>query len=325
MTRPSCMVVMYHYVRDTEGTPFPGIRALPPALFEQQLDWLQSEYTLITQDELEAAVIDGAPLPENPALLTFDDGFVDHARTAFPILRRRGLSGVFFISYASSGPAPRLLTVHQTHLLLAVMGAEAFGRGVLAECAVKVDAAGRARGVFGADHWEAADDRAIKNLINYELPFEEAERVLDVLCRRYVGDPAALARQLYVDAPMVREMADGGMAIGYHTRTHRMLSRLSRAEQEQELHGGVEWIREMTGQHRVSFCYPWGGPKTYTADTVQILGDAGYSVAFTSVRRRIHVGEDGRFDLPRFDTRDLPPYTAGEADAAAAAIGALDR
>jgi hypothetical protein len=43
----SCLVAMYHYVRDVEKTPFPAIRALPPALFERQLDWLQARYRLI--------------------------------------------------------------------------------------------------------------------------------------------------------------------------------------------------------------------------------------------------------------------------------------
>jgi hypothetical protein len=66
----------------------------------------------------------------------------------------------------------------------------------------------------------------------------------------------------------------------------------------------------------VPFCYPWGGPRTYTQQTRAILERCGYSVAFNTVRRRVDVGRDGRWDLPRVDTRDLPPYTAGEPEAA---------
>jgi hypothetical protein len=71
-------------------------------------------------------------------------------------------------------------------------------------------------------------------------------------------------------------------------------------------------VRALTGQAQVPFCYPWGGPKTYTRDTLDVLRRAGYSMAFNTVRRRIEVGRDGRFELPRLDTRDLPPYTEGE-------------
>jgi peptidoglycan/xylan/chitin deacetylase (PgdA/CDA1 family) len=91
-----------------------------------------------------------------------------------------------------------------------------------------------------------------------------------------------------------------------------MLSRLDPHRQEGELIEGVGWIRRLTGQRTVPFCYPWGGPQTYTRDTVRLLDKAGYSLAFNTSRRRAAIGVDGRFELPRFDTRDLPPYTHGE-------------
>jgi peptidoglycan/xylan/chitin deacetylase (PgdA/CDA1 family) len=128
-----------------------------------------------------------------------------------------------------------------------------------------------------------------------------------------------MARSLYLDAAKIGEMARGGMTFGYHTQTHRMLSRLDAGAQVAEVAPGVRWIRDLTGQARVPFCYPWGGPHTYTAATLRILAESGYSLAFNTVRRRLQVGVDHRFEIPRFDTRDLPPHTAGEADAVAAA------
>ncbi len=132
--------------------------------------------------------------------------------------------------------------------------------------------------------------------------------MLDALFTAHLGDPAVFARQLYVDADAIRAMATGGMSFGYHTRTHRMLARIPVEEQRLELQGGVRWITSLTGQGSVSFCYPWGGPGTYTADTVRLLDEAGYSVAFNTERRAADVAVDGRFELPRYDTRDLPPY-----------------
>jgi peptidoglycan/xylan/chitin deacetylase (PgdA/CDA1 family) len=304
---------MYHYVREVGTGPFPGIRALPPALFEQQLDWLQGRYTVVSVDAVDAAMHGGPPLPADAALLTFDDGFIDHYEAAFPILRARGLSGLFFVSENPTSE-PQLLGVHKTQLLLAAMGTEAFGRAVLAEAELVPALSDTARAVFGADHWEDAGDRAIKQLINYELPFEDADRVLEAIFARHVGDSRDVARALYLDGAQIREMARGGMAFGYHTRSHRMLSRLDARGQHGEIGQGVEWIAGLTGQARVSFCYPWGGPQTYTAETVRLLAECGYSVAFNTVRRRLQVGVDGPFEIPRLDTRDLPPYTDGEAD-----------
>jgi peptidoglycan/xylan/chitin deacetylase (PgdA/CDA1 family) len=129
------------------------------------------------------------------------------------------------------------------------------------------------------------------------------------------------ARRLYLSPGQVAEMAAAGMSFGHHTRRHLVLSRLSAGEQRHEIADGVEWIRGLTGQRRVSFCYPWGGPRTYTAETLRILEESGYSVAFNTVRRRARLNDDPRFELPRVDTRDLPPYTAGEEDIISTASG----
>jgi peptidoglycan/xylan/chitin deacetylase (PgdA/CDA1 family) len=304
---------MYHYVRDSEATPFPAIRALPPALFERQLDWLQRSYRIVGFDELQDALLGRASLPPNAAVLTFDDGFVDHYATVLPILRSRGLKGVFFLAYDACGPAPRVLGVHKTHFLLARLGSDTFREAVLRECELALTAdGGRTTRVFGVDRWERADERTVKELLNYELPFEEADRVLDTLFARYIGEQGAFARELYLDDAMIQEMARAGMTFGFHTCSHRMLSRLTVSEQEVELSGGVPWIRRLTGQSHVPFCYPWGGPRTYTGETVAVLERTGYSMAFNTVRRPIELARDGRFELPRIDTRDVHPYTSGE-------------
>jgi peptidoglycan/xylan/chitin deacetylase (PgdA/CDA1 family) len=319
----SCLVVMYHYVRDSRATPFPDIRALTPDLFRQQLDWLQAHYTVVTLADLEAALGGQAALPPNAALLTFDDGFVDHFDTACPMLVERGFTGTFFLSQDACGSPPRLLNVHKTQFLLARLGAAEFLRAVLVEAGL-ARASSDGPGVFGADSWEQGDDRAVKHLLNYQLPFADADRILNALFVRHVGDAPAFARSLYLDAAMIREMARHGMTFGFHTRSHRMLSRLTAAEQRAEVTDGVAWIRELTAQPTVPFCYPWGGRQTYTDETLDILRDVGYSVAFNTERRRLRVAVDGRFELPRLDTRDLPPHTGGEPTALAALAPAED-
>ena len=307
----TCLVVMYHYVRDTRATPFPGIRALHPDQFTSQLDWLQRRYQILRADEFEAAVDNNTSLPDDAAVLTFDDGFVDHFEVVYSILTNRGLSGMFFLSGAPMASPPRVLGVHKTHFLLARLGADALVRAVIEERGRGADEA-QNESVIGNDSWEHADERTVKTLLNYEIPIDDSIRVLDALFRRHLGDEASFARQLYLSADQVREMASGGMVFGYHTNTHPMLSRLTPSEQREELVDGVSMVQCLTGQVRVPFCYPWGGPGTYTSDTLSLLEHTGYSLAFTTTRRRAAIGVDGRFELPRIDTRDLPPHTAVE-------------
>ena len=64
------------------------------------------------------------------ALLTFDDGFVDHYEHVFPALRSRGLGGIFFVAARRSATNPTLLNVHKTHFLFSQLGADRFAEEV---------------------------------------------------------------------------------------------------------------------------------------------------------------------------------------------------
>ena len=56
MTPARCTSVFYHYVRDVERTPFPGIRALSVAGLAAQLDWLEARFRVIDGATFERAV-----------------------------------------------------------------------------------------------------------------------------------------------------------------------------------------------------------------------------------------------------------------------------
>ena len=120
-------------MRDVERTPFPGIKALSVAGFSAQLDWLQARFDVIDGATFERAVLSGTGFDRPTALLTFDDGFVDHYEHVFPILRDRG-PGRHLLRRrrGRSAPNPVLLNVHKTHFLLSHLGANRFTEEVAA-------------------------------------------------------------------------------------------------------------------------------------------------------------------------------------------------
>lgn len=309
-----CTSVFYHYVRDVERTPFPAIKALSVGGFAAQLDWLQARFDLIDGPTLERAVASGTAFERPTALLTFDDGFVDHYEHVFPMLRDRGIGGIFFVAGRTLSPDPVLLNVHKTHFLLSYLGADRFteevGAALGAEGVDTTRTRARRRAARTADgeriyRYDVAPDLRIKRILNYKAPYPVADRVLSALFARHIGDSVAFARKLYISAAQIREMARGGMTFGFHTESHPVLSRLDQAAQYAELRNGPRLVADLTGQQRVSFCYPYGLSHTYNADTLSVLAECGYSMAFNTVRREIVLGQDGRYELPRFDTRDV--------------------
>ena len=105
---------MYHYI-STPPDRIDRLRiglSVPPETFEAQLRWLSAHnYHTITLTDLCYHLAVGAPLPENPIILTFDDGYRDQYENAFPLLKKYHFVGTFFIL---AGPAdessPRYLT-----------------------------------------------------------------------------------------------------------------------------------------------------------------------------------------------------------------------
>ena len=52
----------------------------------------------------------GTPLPEKPVILTFDDGYVDNYKNAYPILEKYNLKGTIFLISDFVGTYPNYMT-----------------------------------------------------------------------------------------------------------------------------------------------------------------------------------------------------------------------
>jgi peptidoglycan/xylan/chitin deacetylase (PgdA/CDA1 family) len=93
-------ILMYHYI----STPPAGADiyrkdlSVTPQRFESHLQYLVSAgYQVVTLDDLLYALTQGRPLPPKPVILTFDDGYEDNYENAFPLLRKYGMVGHFFV------------------------------------------------------------------------------------------------------------------------------------------------------------------------------------------------------------------------------------
>jgi len=93
-------ILMYHHV----GEPGAGADAIrtdlsvSPVNFEAQLRYLvEHGYEPTTLESLVLHLQVGRPLPGKPVILTFDDGFRDQYTTAYPLLRKYGFVGTFFV------------------------------------------------------------------------------------------------------------------------------------------------------------------------------------------------------------------------------------
>lgn len=93
-------ILMYHYVSDPpeDADEYRIDLSISPEMFRAQMDALYSGgYTPISLYYLDAALLTGVPMPDNPVVLTFDDGYVDHYVNVFPVLQQYNFTGTFFV------------------------------------------------------------------------------------------------------------------------------------------------------------------------------------------------------------------------------------
>ena len=303
------MVVFYHYVRDMNSTPFPNLKALNISDFNQQLDWLQETFTVISYDEFIRGLKNPDQAVENGVLLTFDDGLIDHYATVYPILKKRGISGVFFLSAQTCQERQTVLNVHKTHFILAQIGACAFQKEVLSRLkahGIQLQTDNYSRN--GIYRYDEINSSAIKHFFNYEAPFTVVHDILSELFAVYIGDESTFAQDLYLSEKMLVEMSNNGMTFGGHSETHKVLSRLSKKEQYKELEAAYVYLQDILPSSTVSFCYPHGHRHTYNQETLECLREIGYEAAFNTVRENAVYTSRNFYDLPRFDTKDMYPF-----------------
>jgi peptidoglycan/xylan/chitin deacetylase (PgdA/CDA1 family) len=94
-------------------------------------------------------------------------------------------------------------------------------------------------------------------------------------------------------------MADGIATFGAHTSTHPVLSRISgEHELYHEIAGSKLRIEEMLNRPVNHFCYPNGGRDDITPHCVEVVQDAGFRTAVTTLTG-LNYAADNRLLLRR--------------------------
>jgi len=90
-------ILMYHRIAPT-GSPALARYQVTPATFEAQLDYLKrASFYSISLEEWKLAMATKRPLSGRAVLLTVDDGYLDFAEYAWPLLKKYGFSATVFL------------------------------------------------------------------------------------------------------------------------------------------------------------------------------------------------------------------------------------
>lgn len=299
-TTSECLIVIYHYVRDVETTPFSGIKGRRVEAFTRQVEYLHEHYTIVTlRDYLSRR----DEIPEQPfCVLTFDDGLKEHVTTVLPIFARLGISGTFFV------PTKPILEqwvapVHKVHFLLSVLGAEKF----LSQFEDSIESRYKDVVKLGDipqtvnNPWDDPTTSRLKRVIA-ATPEDIKRELLGELFSVHIGDEKTFSQDLYVSPEEVRTLHQAGMEVGGHSHSHRLLSQISPEDQREEITISHRLLSDIIGDTISTFSYPNG---VSTDIAIETLENVGYKGAVT-VEKGLVTKASNPFLLSRIDTNDAP-------------------
>ena len=205
-----------------------------------------------------------------------------------------------------------LLGVHATHLLLGKFG----GKQILAALEKKITddmLVDKRNNSFQANTYITQTNDAytteVKKILNYYLPYDAREKILNELVKELLGDAGKIISEFYLSENEIKEMHDAGMIIGSHTVSHPVMSRISAEEQEQQIIQSFNYLENITGPLLPkSFCYPYGGFHSFSETTEQLLQKNNCSFSFNVEPRDIDAKDlsDRQQALPRYDCNMFP-------------------
>jgi peptidoglycan/xylan/chitin deacetylase (PgdA/CDA1 family) len=112
-------------------------------------------------------------------------------------------------------------------------------------------------------------------------------------------------RYMHISKDELLEIHNGGMEIGSHTLSHRMLTALDKNEAEKEIKGSKERLENLLSDDIVSISYPFS---RFNQDILELTEKAGYSFGVASlytrkIREKYQPLSIKRFNIYRIDGR----------------------
>lgn len=278
--RGQAVVLTYHRVIEKWGRTLdysqPGM-VITAETFDRQLAFLKEHFHIVPLRSLlfdrETGRLDDKPR----CVITFDDGWRDNYEIAFPILRKHGVPATVFLTVDFIGASRTFWHTDLLYLLLQgqlsrLSGLEpAFQRypGRVRRHLIRLTRLTSPPSASDADALieavkEACDEETISSLIQ------------DIECAIGFREGALSERRFFLDWTQVREMAAGGIEIGSHGCSHRILTRLRPKEAVEELTRSKREIEMRTGQVVWHFAVPYGAAGK---SLLALVARAGYHTA----------------------------------------------
>jgi len=256
-------------------------------------------------------IVNGKHKPKKESvLLTFDDGFIDHYETVFPILLKNKIQGIFFPP-VEAVKENKVLDINKIQILLSEKNNISELENDISffvkegQERYELNSLDSYKSIYYKPRrFDDAQVGFIKNMLQKALPEKVRKGFLSNLFKKYVThDELSLAKEFYMNELQLREMIDSGMFVGSHCYNHVWLDTLKADLQERQITLSLNFLREICAESvNWVMCYPHGA---YNKTTIRLLEKYNCSLAFTTHNDIWHPNQYQRLEIPRIDTNSV--------------------
>jgi len=282
LTKSQVVILMYHRVAPRIDNW--ALEPLDPKSFRKQIEYFCHNYEILPLDRLVQYIQLGRSLPEKAIVITFDDGYKDNFRYAFPILKKYHVPATIFLTTGHIG-TDKLFWWDKVSYI------------IQHSCAKELNLDEVGRHLLGSEIDKLRARSAVMEKMK-KLPPERKEQMIDKLISiSGVDVPSGLGEGLILSWNEIRKMNNNGIDFGAHTVNHQSLANFPSERAKWEIIQSKKDIEEELGEEVSAFSYPNGD---LSLELIELIKKCGFTCA-VSILPKLITTTDCLYKLGRIE------------------------
>ena len=266
ITNSQTIILNYHRIGPVTDEWM--ITPLHQKIFEKQMKYLSENYEIISLNNLNEMIIKGS-IPKKAVVITFDDGYKDNYKFAFPILKKYNIPATMFLT---TGPIEQK---------------EMFWWDKINYVLSHTDVKSIDLNDIGT-YQLISDEDKIKSGFNIveklkTIKNDKKESIIkNLIDITHVNIPDKLGNQHVLSWNEIKKMDKNGIDFGAHTVNHPILTKVTLDEAKWEIVNSKNIIEEVLERKINSFAYPNGQNDDFNKRILSLVKNSGFncSVSF---------------------------------------------
>lgn len=294
---------MYHDIRDNLDPRFRKRYELKPFLttkqFVNQLNYIRNNYKIISTHELFEVNINN----DDYAILTFDDGLVDHYNIV-NILNKYNIKASFFVPVGIIVENIVMKTI-KIQFILSVVDESIIIKEIFNhfENKSRVEIWNKFSQSKFKNNWWSKEMIFITNFLRDFSDIDLTSYISNKLFNEYVSNnEKEFSKSFFLNHKQINSMIKQGMEIGGHGYYSDNLSNFNFEQQKSDIEKTLNYISDLNQDNEIIFSYPNGG---FNHDTIEILKNNNCKIAYTTESTFVN-------DLSKINFLKFPRISAPE-------------